>query len=214
MHCPRIVTKASDEFQNHALLPTREIGSLFFVLPWCILLVERSCLHCNDRKQNCTIRFKLWSRDHNGTGYKHACAERSVTILKICYGESVDDFLLSLVNHGINSDMQIIITNQSMGHTPEATSPHPSYDTSLWFLRASLHAGPFPIPRILWQVKSVIRNYTTKVCEVFQDINVLTTHLNNLLLHLVSPQKTCTMVVALETIIKLVNNGSRNKTWK
>ena len=89
---PHIVTKASDKFQNHTLIPTTEIGSLLFVLPWCILLVERSCLHCNDRKQSSTIRFKLWSHDHNGTDYKHACAERSVTILKICYGESADNF--------------------------------------------------------------------------------------------------------------------------
>jgi hypothetical protein len=34
-HCSRIVLKASDEFQPLTHLPTREIGSLLFVPPWC-----------------------------------------------------------------------------------------------------------------------------------------------------------------------------------
>ena len=44
-HCPHVVLKASDEFQPLAHLPTREIGSLLFVPPWCTLLAERPCLH-------------------------------------------------------------------------------------------------------------------------------------------------------------------------
>jgi hypothetical protein len=45
-------------------------------------------------QENGAIKVKLRSRDHSST---NACAEGSVTNLKMCYGESVDSFLLSLV---------------------------------------------------------------------------------------------------------------------
>ena len=75
-----IVLKASDKFQHLTHLPTREIGSLLFVRPWCTLLVGQPCLHCTYRKKNGAIRLKLRSRDHNSTNYKQTCAEDSVTI--------------------------------------------------------------------------------------------------------------------------------------
>jgi len=94
---PRIVLKASNEFQPLAHLPTREIGSLLFVPPWCTLLVERPCLHRNRSKKNDAIKVKLRSRDHSSMNSKHACAEGSVTNLKMCYGESADNFWLSFI---------------------------------------------------------------------------------------------------------------------
>jgi hypothetical protein len=97
-HCPRIVLKASDEFQPPTHLPTREIGSLFFVPPWCTLLAERPCLHCHSIKENDAIKVWLRSRDHSSTNSKHACAEGSVANLKVCYGKSEDSFWLTLVH--------------------------------------------------------------------------------------------------------------------
>jgi len=91
-HCPRIVLKASDEFQPLVHLLTREIGSLLFVPPWCKLLAEQPHLHRNRSKKNDAIKVKLRSCDHSSTNSKHACAEGSVTNLKMCYGESVDNF--------------------------------------------------------------------------------------------------------------------------
>jgi hypothetical protein len=93
-HCPRIVLKASDEFQPLTHLPTREIGSLLFVPPWCTLLAERPYLHCHSIKENDAIKVKVRSRDHSSTNSKHACAESSVTNLKVCYGKSADNFEL------------------------------------------------------------------------------------------------------------------------
>jgi hypothetical protein len=76
-------------------LPTREIGSLLlFVPPWCTLLAERPCLHCHRSKVTDAFKVKLLSRDHSGINSKHACAESSVTNLKMCSGECVDNFLL------------------------------------------------------------------------------------------------------------------------
>jgi hypothetical protein len=49
-------------------------------------------------KETDAITVKLQSREHSITNSKHACAEGSVTNLKMCYGESVDNFLLSLIN--------------------------------------------------------------------------------------------------------------------
>jgi len=49
------------------------------------------------KQKNDAIKVKLRSRDHSSTNSKHACAEGSVTNLKMCYGESADNFLLSLV---------------------------------------------------------------------------------------------------------------------
>jgi len=43
------------------------------------------------------IKVKLRSRDHSSTNSKHACAEGSVTNLKVCYGKSADNFWLSLI---------------------------------------------------------------------------------------------------------------------
>jgi hypothetical protein len=60
-------------------------------------LAERPCLHWHWSKKNYAIKVKLRSRDHSSTNSKHACAEGSVTNLKTCYGESVDNFLLSYV---------------------------------------------------------------------------------------------------------------------
>jgi hypothetical protein len=97
-HCPHIVLTASDEFQPLAHLLTREIGSLLFVPPWYTLLAEWPCLHENRSKKNEAIKIKLRSRDHSSTNSKHAYAEGSVTNLKMCYGESADNFLLSLAH--------------------------------------------------------------------------------------------------------------------
>ena len=49
------------------------------------------------KQKNDAIKVKLRSRDHSSTNSKHACAEGSVTNLKMCYGKSADNFLLSLV---------------------------------------------------------------------------------------------------------------------
>jgi len=65
---------------------------LLFVTPWCTLLAERPCLHWYRSKKNDAIKVKLRSRDHSSTNHKHACAEGSVTNLKMCYGESADNF--------------------------------------------------------------------------------------------------------------------------
>jgi len=43
-------------------------------------------------KKNDAIKVELRSRDHGSTNSKHACAEGSVTNLKMCYGESADNF--------------------------------------------------------------------------------------------------------------------------
>jgi hypothetical protein len=96
-HCSRILLKASDEFQPLTHLPTREIGSLFFVPPWCTLLAERPCLQCHSSKENDAIIVKLRPRDHISTNTKDVCADVSVTNLKRCYGESADNFLLTYV---------------------------------------------------------------------------------------------------------------------
>jgi len=45
-----------------------------------------------DVTKNDAIKVKLRSRDHNSTNSTHACAEGSVTNLKMCYGESADNF--------------------------------------------------------------------------------------------------------------------------
>jgi hypothetical protein len=42
------------------------------------------------------MKAKLQSRDHSSTNSKHVCAEGSVTTLKMCYGESADNFFNSL----------------------------------------------------------------------------------------------------------------------
>jgi hypothetical protein len=89
--------KASDEFQPLTHLPTREIGSLLFVPPWCTLLVERPCLHCHSSKENDAIKVKLRTRDDSSANSKHACAEGSMINLKRCYGESANNFLLTYV---------------------------------------------------------------------------------------------------------------------
>jgi hypothetical protein len=74
-----------------------EKGVLLFVPPWCTLLVEWPCLHCHSSKETDAIKVKLRSHDHSSTNSKHACAEGSVTNLKLCYGESADNFLLPYV---------------------------------------------------------------------------------------------------------------------
>lgn len=52
VHCPRIVLKASDEFQPLAHLPTGEIGSLYFCSSLVHTISGAAMLHCKDRKQN------------------------------------------------------------------------------------------------------------------------------------------------------------------
>lgn len=42
-------------------IPTREIGSLLFVPPWCTLPAERLCLNSNSRTKNGTVNLKLRS---------------------------------------------------------------------------------------------------------------------------------------------------------
>jgi hypothetical protein len=113
-HCSRIVLKASIEFQPLTHLRTREIGSLLFVPPWCTLITERPCLHCHSSKKNDAVKVKFRSRDHSSTNSEHACAEGSVTHLKMCYGESADSFLLIYVcdAFGINVDGTTTYTNK------------------------------------------------------------------------------------------------------
>ena len=96
-HRLHIVIKASDEFQPLTLLQTREIGSLLSVLPWCILVDGRPCLHCNNTEKNGGKWLKLWSHDHNRSNYNHACAQRSMAIIKKSYGKILLNFLLTLV---------------------------------------------------------------------------------------------------------------------
>jgi hypothetical protein len=78
-------------------LATTEIRSLLFVPPWCTLIAEQPCLHCHSSKESDAIKVKHQSRDHSSTKSKRACTEDSVANLKMCYGESVDNFLHSLV---------------------------------------------------------------------------------------------------------------------
>jgi hypothetical protein len=46
----------------------------------------------SQQQETDAIKVKLRSRDHYSTNFKHACAEGSVTNLKMCYGESADNF--------------------------------------------------------------------------------------------------------------------------
>jgi hypothetical protein len=58
------------------------------------LLAEQLCLHCRSSKETDVIKVKLWTRDHSSTNSMHECAGGSVTNLKMCYGESADNFWL------------------------------------------------------------------------------------------------------------------------
>jgi hypothetical protein len=71
--------------------------NIIYIYIYSTLLVERPCLRCQSSKETDAMKVRLRSHDHSRTNSKHAYTEDSVTNLKMCHGESEDNFWLPYI---------------------------------------------------------------------------------------------------------------------